>query len=63
MTTTAMMDRTDDRKRLVDLLSAHDVDDGASFGIRSSEDVGEDHHLHAHREGVIERVLVLGPLP
>ena len=38
-------------------------DDGASFGIGSSEDVGEDHHHHAHGEGVVERVLVFGPLP
>ena len=30
--------------------------------VRPSEQVGEDHHLHAHRQGVVERVLVRGPL-
>ena len=57
------MDRTVDRRRLGRPGVGQRLDDGASFGIRSSEDVGEDHHHHAHRQGVVERVLVLGPLP
>ena len=44
-----------------DLIRPH-LDDISTFGIRSPEQVGEDHHLHAHRQRVIDRVLVLGPL-
>ena len=38
------------------------LDDVASLRIRAAQEVGEDHHLHAHRDGVIDRVLVQGPL-
>src|SRR5581483_3146386 len=44
------------------LLGPH-LDDVPAFGICAAEKIGEDHHLHAHRQGVVDGVLVAGPLP
>ena len=39
------------------------VDQGPALRVGPPEEVGEDHHLHPHRERVVQRILVFGPLP
>ena len=62
MTMTATMDTSADWTRVFDNLVGEHLDDVAALQIRPAEKVGEDHHLHAHRDGVIDRVLVQSPL-
>lgn len=38
------------------------LDDVSSFGIGAAEQVGEDRHLHAQCQSVIDRILMLGAL-
>ena len=60
------MTATTDKHRRLDAGLRHLVrphlDDVAALRIRPAQQVGEDHHLYAHRDGVVDRVLVQSPL-